>query len=152
MPAIVTLPDDGWAQITKARCTNPFPTTDTTAIADSGARDSFYLTPAAPVININPSATKVAVDDAAGTRHRSSAQADIQFNLPSCNAKIMPSLQHNLMGIGKLCDNDCKVVFDKTAITVIAQNGSMLLKDWHEQDGSKLWQFSLFPNDNITPT
>jgi hypothetical protein len=101
MPAIVTLPDDGWAQITKARCINPFLTTDTIAIADSGASDSFYLTPAAPVININPSATKVEVGDAAGTRHRSSAQADSQFNLPSRNAKIMPSFQHNLMGIGK---------------------------------------------------
>jgi hypothetical protein len=52
------------------------------------------------------------VGDAAGSKHQSSAQADIQLNLPSRNAKIMPSFQHNLMGIGKLCDNDCKVVFD----------------------------------------
>jgi hypothetical protein len=131
LSAVTTPPNDGWALITKGRCTNPFPTTpspDTTAIADSGASD-FYLTPAAPVININPSAAKVTVGDAAGgSKHCSSAQADIQLDLPSRNAKIMPSFQHNLLGIGKLCDNDCKVVFDKTAVTVFAHNGSMLLK------------------------
>jgi hypothetical protein len=55
------------------------------------------------------------------------------------------------MGIGKLCVNDCKVVFHKTAITVFAQDGSMLLKGWREQDGTKLWRFSLNPNNNVTP-
>jgi hypothetical protein len=92
------------------------------------------------------------VGDAAGSKHRSSAQADIQLNLPSRNAKIMLSFQHNLLGIGKLCDNDCKVVFDKTAVTVFAHDGSMLLKGWREQDGAKLWWFSLILNNNVTPT
>jgi hypothetical protein len=101
---------------------------------------------------MNPSAAKVTVGNAAGSKHCSSAQADIQLDLPIGNAKIMPSFQHNLMGIGKLCDNNCKVVFDKTAVTVFAQDGSMLLKGWGEQDGAKLWRFSLIPNDNITPT
>jgi hypothetical protein len=114
LPAATDPSDDGWALVTKGRRTNPFPASpspDTTAIADSGASD-FYLTLAAPVVNINPAAAKVTVGDAAGSKHQSSAQADIQLNLPSRNAKIMPSFQHNLMGIGKLCDNDCKVVFD----------------------------------------
>jgi hypothetical protein len=62
------------------------------------------------------------VGDAAGSKHCSSAQADIQLDLPSRNNKIMPSFQHNLIGIGKLCDNDCKVVFDKMAVTVFAHN------------------------------
>jgi hypothetical protein len=62
-------------------------------------------------------------------KYCSSAQADIQLDLPSRNAKIMPSFQHNLMGIGKLCcDNNCKVVFDKMAVTVFAHDGSTLLK------------------------
>jgi len=60
------------------------------------------------------------------------------INLPSQNTKTMPSFQHNLMGIGKLCNNDCKVVFDKTAVTVFAQDGTTLLKGWREQDGNKL--------------
>jgi hypothetical protein len=115
LSAIATPTKDGWALVTKGRRTNPFPTTPspaTTAIADSGASD-FYLTPAAPVININPSAAKVTVGNAAGSKHRSSAQADIQLDLPICNAKIMPSFQHNLMGIGKLCNNDCKIFLTK---------------------------------------
>jgi hypothetical protein len=124
---------------------------DTTAIADTGASD-FYLTPAAPVININPTAAKVTVGDAAGTKHRSSAQADIQLNLPVRNAKIMPSFQHNLLGIGKLCDNGCKVGFDKAAVTVYAQDGTSLLQGWREPDGAKLWRFSLLPNQGAPPT
>jgi hypothetical protein len=115
LPAIPAPSNDRWVLVTKGRRTNPFPippSPATTAIADSGA-SNFYLTPAAPVININPSAAKVTVGDAAGSKHRSSAQANIQLDLPICNAKIMPFFQHNLMGIGKLCDNDCKVVLTK---------------------------------------
>jgi hypothetical protein len=94
--AIANPTKDGWALVTKGRRTNPFPTTPspaTTAIANSGASD-FYLTPAAPVINITQplSAAKVTVGDAAGSKHRSSsAQANIQLDLPIRNAKIMPS-------------------------------------------------------------
>jgi hypothetical protein len=140
--------------VAKGRRTNPFPAShsrDTTAIADTGASD-FYLTPSAPVININPAAAKVTVGDAAGTKHLSSAQADIQLNLPVRNAKIMPSFQHNLLGIGKLCDNNCKVVFDKAAVTVYAQDGTSLLQGWREPDGAKLWRFSLLPNHEAPPT
>ncbi len=64
----------------------------------------------------------------------------------------MPSFQHNLMGISKICNNDCKVVFDKTAAIVFAQDGTTLLKGWREQDGANLWWFSLIPNEAITPT
>jgi hypothetical protein len=98
LPAITAPPDNGWALVTKGRSTNPFPTSPspaTAAIADSGVSD-FYLTPAAPVININPSAAKVTVGNAAGSKHHSSAQADIQLDLPIRNANIMPSFQHNL--------------------------------------------------------
>ena len=55
------------------------------------------------------------------------------------------------MGIGKLCDNNCKVVFDKAAVTVFAKDGSTLLKGWREQQGAKLWRFSLIPDQDVTP-
>jgi hypothetical protein len=42
-------------------------------------------------MNINPAAAKVTVGDAAGAKHQSSAQADLKLNLPSHNAKILPS-------------------------------------------------------------
>jgi hypothetical protein len=117
---------------------------------DTGASD-FYLTPSAPVTNLNPSATTVTVSDASGKQHCSTAQAEVLLNLPNRNAKIMPSFQHNLMGIGKLCDNDCRVVFDKTTVTVLANDGSTLLQGWREQQGAKLWRFSLIPNQQVSP-
>ena len=92
------------------------------------------------------------MSNVSGTKHCSSVQAGIKLNLPSQNAKIMPSFQHNLMGIGKLCDNNCKVVFTKTAVTVFAQDGTSLLNGWREQHGAKLWRFSLIPNKTTTPT
>jgi hypothetical protein len=140
--------------VVKGRRTNPFPSShqqDTTAIADTGVSD-FYLTPSAPVININPTAAKVSVGDATGRRHCSSAQAEIQLDLPVRNAKIMPSFHHNLLGIGKLCDNDCKVVFDKSAVTVFAKDGTSILQGWREPDGAKLWRFSLLPNQASPPS
>jgi hypothetical protein len=56
------------------------------------------------------------------------------------------------MRIGKICNNNCKVVFDKTAVTVFAPDGTTLLQGWREQDGAKLWRFSLIPNETISPT
>ena len=136
--------------VTKGRRANPAPAPSHTAIVDTGA-SNFYLTPSAPVTNLNPSATAVTVSDASGKQHCSSAQAKILLNLPDRNAKIMPSFQHNLMGIGKLCNNDCRVVFDKTVVTVFANDGSTLLQGWREQQGAKLWRFSLIPNQQISP-
>jgi len=139
--------------VAKGRRTNPFPSSpspDTTAIADTGASD-FYVTPSAPVINIDPTAPKVTVGDAAGTLHRSAAKADIQLRVPDCTANIMPTFQHNLLGIGKFCDKDCTVVFDKSAVTVFAQDGSSLLQGWREPDGAKLWRFSLLPDQVSAP-
>jgi hypothetical protein len=56
-----------------------------------------------------------------------------------------------LLGIGKLCDSNCKVVFKKTAVAVFAQDGSTILQGWHEPDGAKLWRFSLLPNSEAPP-
>jgi hypothetical protein len=139
--------------VAKGRRTNPLPSSpspDTTAIADTGASD-FYVTPSAPVINIDPTAPKVTVGDAAGTLHRSAAKADIQLQVPDCTANIMPTFQHNLLGIGKFCDKDCTVVFDKSAVTVFAKDGSSLLQGWRDPDGAKLWRFSLLPDQVSTP-
>ena len=57
----------------------------------------------------------------------------------------MPSFHHNLMGIRPLCDHDCRVLFERKAVTVFAQDGNVLLRGWREKTGSKLWRFSLKP-------
>ena len=61
----------------------------------------------------------------------------------------MPTFQHNLLGIGKLCDHSCKVLFDRNAVTVFSKyNKNILLKGWRDTTGAKLWRFSLRPEDN----
>ena len=55
----------------------------------------------------------------------------------------MPSFHHNLMGIGPLCDHDCRVLFERKAVTVFSQYGNVVLRGWREKTGAKLWRFSL---------
>jgi hypothetical protein len=62
----------------------------------------------------------------------------------------MPTFQHNLLGIGKFCDKDCTVVFEKTAVKVLAKDGTSLLQGWREPTGARLWRFSLLP-DEVSP-
>ena len=61
----------------------------------------------------------------------------------------MPTFQHNLIGIGKLCDHGCKVLFDSNVVTVFSKdNKNILLKGWRDITGAKLWSFYLRPEDN----
>ena len=119
---------------------------------DSGASD-IYLTLDAPVTNIDHSAPTSHVGDAAGNCHKSSAQANhLLSSLPVKEAKIMPTFKHNLFGVGKLCDNGCRVLFDANAVTVFDKhNNSILLQGWRETTGAKLWRFSLLPEDHPAP-
>ena len=64
----------------------------------------------------------------------------------------MPTFKHNLFGVGKLCDNGCRVLFDANAVTVFDnQSNSILLQGWRETTGAKLWRFSLLPEDHPAP-
>ena len=59
----------------------------------------------------------------------------------------MPTFQHNLLGIGKLCDHGCKFLFNSNAVTVFSKdNQGILLKGWRDTTGAKLWRFSLLTN------
>ena len=61
----------------------------------------------------------------------------------------MPTFHHNLLGIGKLCNHGCKVLFESNAVTVFSKNNKdILLKGWRDTTGAKLWRFSLRPEDN----
>ena len=120
----------------------------TTAIIDSGASD-IYFPPGAPVANINPSAPLTHVGDTAGNSYQSSARAShLLTNLPVKEGNIMPTFKHNLVGVNKLCDHGCRVLFDTDAVTVFNKtDNSILLQGWLETSGAKLWQFSLLPHD-----
>ena len=91
------------------------------------------MTPATPISDIDATSPKVLVVDAAGTYHQFSAQVNLLLSrLPIHNAKVMPSFQHNLVGFDKLCKHVFKVLFDKTVVTVLSENDSILLKGWLE--------------------
>ena len=84
-----------------------------TSISNSGASD-FYMTPCTPCVNINPSARQVIVGTAGFPPQVSSALCDLL--LPELSIKsghIMPNFHHNLMLIGKLCDHNCRILFEK---------------------------------------
>ena len=124
-----------------------------TAITDTGDSD-IYVTPTVPVCNINPHAPTSHVGDASGRVYASSASANLNLpNLPSRSCQVMPTFQHNLIGIGTLCDHGCKVLFDSNAVTVFSKdNQGILLKGWQETTGAKLWRFSLQPEDHPIPS
>jgi hypothetical protein len=63
----------------------------------------------------------------------------------------MPSFKHTLFGVGPLCDNGCRVLFDSASVTIFDKtDDSILLQGWREPTGAKLWRFSLLPDNNAS--
>ena len=65
---------------------------------------------------------------------------------------IIPSFRHNLLGIGVLCDKDCKVLFTKTSVIVYNKYNKPFLTGWRETDRSKLWRIYLKPDFSDLPS
>eukprot|EP00804_Cyclotella_cryptica_P026938 CCRYP_014755-RA/>CCRYP_014755-RA protein AED:0.22 eAED:0.22 QI:0/0/0/1/1/1/3/0/664 len=53
----------------------------------------------------------------------------------------MPSFKHTLFGVGPLCDNGCKVLFDSASATIYDKGTTP-----SSSKGAKLWRFSLLPD------
>ena len=64
----------------------------------------------------------------------------------------MPGFRHNLLGIGNLCDKDCRVVFTKRSVVIYDKTNKPFLTGWREADRAKLWRISLKPELNSLPT
>ena len=65
----------------------------------------------------------------------------------------MPKFHHNLMDIGSLCNHDCHILFENTAVTVSSKDNAFLLRGHRETIGAKLWRFSFRPHNHpATPT
>ena len=61
----------------------------------------------------------------------------------------MPTFQHILLGICKLCDHGCKVLFDRDTVAISSKdNQGILLKGWQDTTRAKLWHFYLRPKDH----
>ena len=117
-----------------------------TGIADSGA-SGFYFAPGAPVSNLDHTAPTVGVHVANGLPARSVASATLASapSLPpaAMQGHVMPTFPHTLIGLGPFANLGCKIVFTKTAVSVIHPDGHSILEGWHELDGPRLWQFPL---------
>ena len=118
-----------------------------TAIVDSGAR-GWYLTPDAPVSNVNKNAATIRIGTATGQAQTS--EASCKFPLPDLSpglfGHIMSVFTPNLFGIGNLFDKDCKVFFTKNSVIIYDSNNQPFLKGWRETSGARLWRISIRPD------
>jgi hypothetical protein len=55
----------------------------------------------------------------------------------------MPSFPHTLIGVGPFANQGCKIVFNKTSVTVYHPNSHPILNGWPNINGPQLWQFPL---------
>ena len=121
-----------------------------TGIADSGA-SGFFFAPDAPVSNRNHKAPTIGVRVANGLPEQSAASATLS-SVPSLPAEamqghVMPSFPNTLigLGLGPFADLGCKIVFTKTAVSVIHPDGHSILEGWRGLDGPRHWMFPLDP-------
>ena len=115
-----------------------------TAIVDSGA-SGCYFTPDAPVSHVNKTAATIRVGTATGLAQESEAfwESPLPDLSPGLFGHFMYGSKHNLLGIGNLCDKDCRVIFTKHSVIIYDRNNKPIFKGWRETSGAKLWRISL---------
>ncbi len=115
-------------------------------IANSGS-SGFYFSCGTPVANYNPRAPTISVMIANGCSECSVASAALASisKLPPATmlGHVMPSFPHTHIGLRPFANQGCKIVFNKTSVTVFHPEGHSILKGWQDLDGPRLWQFPL---------
>ena len=61
----------------------------------------------------------------------------------------MPYFANTLVGVGPICDADCKVVFTKQDVTVFSPGGNPILTSWREKELPRLWRLALKPTEKL---
>jgi hypothetical protein len=115
-------------------------------IANSGS-SGFYFAQGAPVANYNSPTPTVGVHVANGCPKCLVVSATLALvsALPPAMmlGHVMPSFPHTLIGLGPFANQGCKIIFDKTSVTVFHPDGHPILKSWSNLDAPWLWQFPL---------
>ena len=57
----------------------------------------------------------------------------------------MTLFKHTLIGIGSICDADCKVVFTKQYVVVCKPQQQPLITGWREPNCANIWRIALIP-------
>ncbi len=111
----------------------PTPPAHHTDIADSDS-NGHYFAPDAPVANYKPQAPTVGVRVANGCPKHSVASATLASatKLPptASPGHVMPNSPHTLIGLGPFANQDCTIIFTKTAVTVYHPDGHPILSSW----------------------
>ena len=63
----------------------------------------------------------------------------------------MAGFHHNLMGTSEFCDAYCKFLFTETRVTIFDTKWEPVITVWRDNNGTKLWNISLLPNEDDSP-
>jgi hypothetical protein len=117
-----------------------------TGIPNSGS-SGFYFSCGDRVASYNPRALTVGIMVANRCPEHSVASATLASisALPpaTMSGQVMPSFPHTLIKLGPFADQGCKIVFDKTLVTIFHPNGHPILKGWWDLDSPQFWPYPL---------
>ena len=90
---------------------------------DPGASE-WYFTPDAPVSNVNKTVSTIRVGTTTGQAQESEASCELTPPdlPPGLFGHVMSGFKYNILGIGNLCDKDCKVLFTKHSVIIYDRN------------------------------
>ena len=63
------------------------------------------------------------MNPAAGIPQKLTEKSNLLIDLPNNEAHIMPHFHHNLVGVGKMCDGGCTIVFNKKTVRLLSERG-----------------------------
>jgi hypothetical protein len=62
---------------------------------------------------------------------------------PALSGHVMPNFPHTLISLGPFANQDCTIVFTKTAVMVYHPDGHPILSGWQDETAPWLWHFPL---------
>ena len=86
-----------------------------------------------------------------GTTHQSNTTATIHLDTtPPLTAAgyVIPNFPHTLLSVGKIVDENCRVLFDNHKVSVLNKSNRPILTGWREASGSRLWRIPITENPN----
>ena len=121
---------------------------------DSGA-SQVYFAPDAPVTNFYPSEPPVHVGTATGSVQRSRGTYDLSLpilpiDIPK-SGQVIPYFSHTLVGIGRFCDANFTVTFDKDTVIISEPADRPIIAVWRNIKRARMWRISLVHEEDLDP-
>ena len=90
---------------------------------------------------MNQNAAKLSVLTADDTIHKSSATANLLLDVPSyfpTSRYVATHFPYIIFVVGKICDANCRLLFDKHKLSVLDHSNRPILTGWYELSSSLL--------------